>query len=82
MDVQLPVRDGYTATRTIRGSSHASARLVPIIAMTANAFVEDVREAVESGMDAHLAKPVQIDNLKATIQQVFDKRAAPTVRLQ
>ncbi len=74
MDVQMPVMDGYTATRTIRGSSHPSARSVPIIAMTANAFVDDVREAIESGMDAHIAKPVQIDTLKATIQQVLDRR--------
>ena len=48
---------------------------MPIIAMTANAFVDDVREAIESGMDAHIAKPVQIDNLKTTIQQVLDKKA-------
>ncbi|MBD5162628.1 MAG: response regulator [Oscillibacter sp.] len=75
MDVQMPVMDGYTATRTIRGSGHPSAGSLPIIAMTANAFVDDVREAIESGMDAHIAKPVQIDNLKATIQQVLDKRA-------
>ena len=75
MDVQMPVMDGYTATRTIRGSGHPSAKSVPIIAMTANAFVDDVREAIESGMDAHIAKPVQIDNLKDTIQQVLDNRA-------
>ena len=75
MDVQMPVMDGYTATRTIRGSDHPSAKSIPIIAMTANAFVDDVREAIESGMDAHIAKPVQIDNLKTTIQQVLDKKA-------
>ncbi|MDE7243903.1 MAG: response regulator, partial [Oscillospiraceae bacterium] len=75
MDVQMPVMDGYTATRTIRSGGHLSAKSVPIIAMTANAFVDDVREAIESGMDAHIAKPVQIDNLKATIQQVLDKRS-------
>ena len=74
MDVQMPVMDGYTATRTIRSSGHPSAESVSIIAMTANAFVDDVREAIESGMDAHIAKPVQIDNLKATIQQVLDKK--------
>ncbi len=74
MDVQMPVMDGYTATRTIRSSSHPSAKTVPIIAMTANAFVEDVRDAIKSGMDAHIAKPVQIDNLKMTIQQVLDSR--------
>ena len=75
MDVQMPVMDGYTATRTIRSSGHPSAKTVPIIAMTANAFVDDVREAIESGMDAHIAKPIQINNLKATIQQVLDNRS-------
>ena len=75
MDVQMPVLNGYEATRAIRGGSHPSAKSVPIIAMTANAFVDDVRDALESGMDAHIAKPVQIDNLKATIQQVLDSRA-------
>ncbi len=76
MDVQMPVMDGYEATRSIRRSNHPSAKTVPIVAMTANAFVEDVRDAIESGMDAHIAKPVQIDNLKATIQQVLDSRKA------
>ncbi len=80
MDVQMPVMDGYTATRTIRSSAHPSAKSVPIIAMTANAFVDDVREAIESGMDAHIAKPVQINNLKATIQQVLDNRLNETKR--
>ena len=75
MDVQMPVLDGYGATRAIRGGGHPSARSVPIIAMTANAFVDDVRAAIESGMDAHIAKPVQLDNLKTTIQQVLDSRA-------
>lgn len=74
MDVQMPVMDGYTATRTIRASEHTHASRVPIIAMTANAFVDDVRDALASGMDAHIAKPVQLANLKSTIQQVFDKR--------
>jgi len=75
MDVQMPVMDGYEATRAIRASGHPAAGTVPIIAMTANAFVDDVRDAIESGMDAHIAKPVQIDNLKATIQQVLDSRS-------
>ncbi|MBD5102494.1 MAG: response regulator [Subdoligranulum sp.] len=79
MDVQMPVMDGYTATRAIRSSDHPSAKSLPIIAMTANAFVDDVREAIESGMDAHIAKPVQIDNLKATIHQVLDSRTKQTV---
>ena len=76
MDVQMPVMDGYEATRAIRAGSHPMAKAVPIIAMTANAFVDDIRDAIDAGMDAHIAKPVQIDNLKATIQQVLDSRAA------
>jgi len=74
MDVQMPVMDGYEATRAIRGSSHPLAKAIPIIAMTANAFVDDVRDAIESGMDAHIAKPVQVETLKATIQQVLDSQ--------
>ncbi|MDE7261331.1 MAG: response regulator, partial [Oscillospiraceae bacterium] len=74
MDVQMPGMDGYTATRTIRSSNHACSKTIPIIAMTANAFVDDVREAIESGMDAHIAKPVQIETLKSTIQQVLNNR--------
>lgn len=74
MDVQMPVLDGYAATRAIRRSSHPSAKTVPVIAMTANAFVDDIREAIEAGMDAHIAKPIQLDKLRDTIQQVFDRR--------
>lgn len=74
MDVQMPVLDGYAATRAIRRSNHPSAKTVPIVAMTANAFVDDIREAIESGMDAHIAKPIQLDKLKDTLQQVFDRR--------
>ena len=76
MDVQMPEMNGYEATRAIRASSHPLAKAVPIIAMTANAFVDDVRDAIDSGMDAHIAKPVQVDKLKATVQQVLDSRAA------
>jgi len=75
MDVQMPVMDGYAATRAIRASSHPTAETVPIIAMTANAFVDDIRDAIASGMDAHIAKPVQVDKLKATIQEVLESRA-------
>ncbi len=74
MDVQMPVLDGYAATRAIRESGHPSAKTVPIVAMTANAFVDDIRAAIESGMDAHVAKPIQLNKLKDTIQKVFDKR--------
>ncbi len=74
MDVQMPVMDGYAASRAIRSSNHPAAQTVPIIAITANAFVDDVRDAIDSGMDAHIAKPIQIDKLKSTIQQVLENR--------
>ena len=76
MDVQMPEMNGYEATRAIRAGSQPFAKTVPVIAMTANAFVDDVRDAINSGMNAHIAKPVQIDNLKATIRQVPDNRTA------
>ncbi len=78
MDVQMPVMDGYAATRAIRSSRHPSAKTVPIIAMTANAFVDDVRDAIESGMDAHIAKPVQRDKLNVTLGQVLSGKAKQT----
>lgn len=63
MDVQMPVMDGYEATRTIRSSSHPEAKTIPIIAMTANAFAEDVADALANGMNAHIAKPINYDKL-------------------
>ena len=77
MDVQMPVVDGYTATGMIRGSSHPLAKTIPIIAMTANAFVEDIQNALDAGMDAHVAKPVQRNKLLATIQEVMKKYENP-----
>jgi len=74
MDVQMPVLDGYAATRAIRESGHPSAKTLPIVAMTANAFVDDIRAAMESGMDAHIAKPIRLDKLKDTLQKVFDQQ--------
>ena len=74
MDVQMPVMDGYEATRTIRSGNHPEAKTIPIIAMTANAFLDDVRDAIQSGMDAHVSKPVQLDKLKAAMQQVLEDR--------
>jgi signal transduction histidine kinase/CheY-like chemotaxis protein/HAMP domain-containing protein len=63
MDVQMPLMDGYEATGAIRGLDRADARTVPIVALTANAFKEDVDKALESGMNAHIAKPVETDKL-------------------
>ena len=67
MDVQMPVMDGYLATETIRHSDHPKAAAIPIIAMTADAFHEDVVRAAESGMDGHLAKPIDPELLYQTL---------------
>lgn len=63
MDVQMPVMNGYTATRAIRSSNHPAARRIPILAMTADAFAEDIAAAKEAGMDGHISKPIDIDVL-------------------
>ena len=70
MDVQMPVMNGYEATRAIRASKHPSAKSIPIIAMTANAFDDDVRQALDSGMNAHLAKPIDMEKLKKIIAEL------------
>ena len=75
MDVQMPVMDGYTATRAIRASSHPDANRIPIIAMTANAFVDDVANALAAGMDMHMAKPVDIEALGPVLAEAQAKRA-------
>ncbi len=79
MDVQMPVMGGYDATRAIRASAHPEANSILIIAMTANAFTDDIRKAMESGMNAHVAKPVQLNKLKAAIRQVLDDEKAKKV---
>ena len=67
MDVQMPHMDGYEATRLIRGMKREDAKKVAIIAMTANAFKEDVAAALACGMNAHLAKPLEHDKLISTL---------------
>ncbi len=66
MDVQMPTIDGYEATRQIRALGTAISR-IPILAMTANAFEEDRKAAIEAGMDEHIAKPIDVDNLKEKV---------------
>ena len=67
MDVMMPVMNGYEATKAIRASSHPEALTIPIVAMTANAFVKDVQDALDAGMNAHVAKPINMDTLKNTL---------------
>ena len=74
MDVQMPVMNGYDATRKIRSLNRQDAQQIPIIAMTANAFTEDVKEALEAGMNAHVAKPVDPQQLSTTLSEFFGNR--------
>ena len=69
MDVMMPVMDGYTATKLIRETDRPDAATIPIIAMTANAFAEDAKKCIAAGMNAHLAKPLQINVVKRTIHE-------------
>jgi signal transduction histidine kinase/CheY-like chemotaxis protein len=70
MDIQMPVMDGYEATRRIRSFREPQLASIPIIAMTANAFEEDRQNALACGMNAHIAKPIDVDKLFDTIQSV------------
>ena len=69
MDVQMPVMNGYDATRRIRESGLPRCRSVPILAMTANAFLEDMQKSREAGMDEHLSKPVDIAVLERAVRK-------------
>ncbi len=73
MDIQMPVMDGYTATQAIRNLPDTRLASIPIIAMTANAFQEDIKKAEEVGMNGHIAKPLDIPKMKATLQYVLKK---------
>lgn len=70
MDIRMPVMDGLTAAKVIRESSHGDSKTVPIIAMTANVFEEDVKKSFEAGMDAHLSKPLDIRQMYELLSQL------------
>ena len=70
MDVQMPVLGGLDATRELRALARPDAKSGPIIAMTSNAFVEDVKKSLEAGMDAHISKPLDIDKVLSTIDSL------------
>ena len=81
MDVQMPVMNGYEATKAIRRSSHELAKKIPIIAMTANAFSEDIQHSLAAGMNAHVSKPVEMKVLEKTIRSIKSGGEAPKCRL-
>ena len=72
MDIRMPIMDGLKATETIRALDRPDAKKVPIIAMTANAFDEDVQRSLQAGMNAHLSKPVEPEHLFQTLQQLIE----------
>ena len=71
MDVQMPIMNGYEATRQIRVCDHPQAKTIPIAAMTANTFAEDVRDAMEAGMNGHLAKPIDMNAVRKLIGELL-----------
>ena len=71
MDIMMPVMDGLEATRQIRTLNRMDTKEIPIIAMTANAFEEDKRDAIAAGMNGHIAKPIQIDKLLSMLEEVI-----------
>ena len=73
MDIQMPNMDGYKATQAIRRLADKEKSGIPIIAMTANAFEEDRKKALEKGMNEHIAKPVDIEKMRKTLQNIFKR---------
>ena len=74
MDIRMPVMDGLEAARAIRALDRPDAKTIPIIAMTANAFEEDVQQSLQAGMNAHLSKPVEPDRLYETLCRMISKK--------
>lgn len=74
MDVQMPIMNGYEASRAIRALKRRDAKEIPIIAMTANAFAEDVKDALDAGMNVHIAKPIDMELLKKTLYQYVKRQ--------
>jgi CheY-like chemotaxis protein len=72
MDIMMPRMNGYEATRAIRASDHPDAKKIPIVAMSANAYAEDVAEALSSGMNAHVAKPIDVHHLFEVMSQYLN----------
>ena len=75
LDIQMPQMNGLEASRTIRGGSNPLGQTIPIIAMTANAFTEDIRDCLNAGMDAHVSKPIDIAVLERTLRNLMAENA-------
>ncbi len=71
MDIQMPIMNGYDAAKKIRQLENPKLAKVPIVAMTANAFSEDVKAALDAGMNAHIAKPIDVANMMETLAKIL-----------
>ncbi len=74
MDLQMPVMNGYEATTTLRAMEREDARKIPIVAMTANAFLEDIQQSKACGMNEHMSKPLDIDQLQRMLARWLSKQ--------
>ncbi len=79
MDIQMPRMDGFAATRAIRGEDAPCAKTIPIIAMTANAFNDDVQNCLDAGMNAHISKPIDVDIVMETICRYIQQNASQAI---
>lgn len=70
MDIQMPVMNGYECAKAIRTSAHPQARTIPIIATTANAFADDIQKSLDSGMNAHVVKPINIEAIARAVAEI------------
>ena len=70
--MQMPRMDGYTATREIRALADNKKSTIPIVAVTANAFEEDRKKAIESGMNGHIIKPINIEQIAKVLDEIFE----------
>ena len=81
MDVQMPEKDGYDATRCIRAMDFPKAKTIPIIAMTANVFREDIEKCLEAGMNGHIGKPLDFNEVLSTLSDhLTSRRTGATVK--
>ena len=71
MDIRMPEMDGYTATQMIRSLNRPDAKIIPIIAMTANVFDEDIQHCIEAGMNIHLSKPIEPEKMYETLTRLI-----------